>query len=688
MKRKGFTMVELLAAIAILGLLIIMAFPTMRAMQSRNDKRKYEEYGHSMISAAKLYTDSYADDLFPKGYKNEFAVISFNDLSNKDLLKKIGFSDISCNESTVVVAKYGDDYQYCLSMKCRNKSNQLLYEESNEEGICKTYKTKTVIYKYGIKTYEDTIIEGDDAYYAQNPNKFGNFDFASNHQVFQGWLKEGTTQKFNVGEKINSSLLKNNLTLVADTRQFQYTVEYNGNGANNDSIKTQTCIYGQNCYLLKNEYKKTGSTYLDWQDGQGNSYQPQAGYKNLVSIDGGIIKLSAHWRLNKIYILYNANGASLVKPHLDGFTIKDNIIYKSGDSKFFKFNYGDPLGVNGLVDYNNTGYINIAKTGYKMQSKEEWNTKADGTGTSYDMSYQKYNANDFCNASDGDCTMTLYANWKTLSITCPAGKYLAKNATTCSTCTAGNYCPGGTFNFSTSQNQGINACPSGYGNSAAGSSANTNCYMKVAANYYVATKHASSATACPAGHINSAQNVYYGNTSSCTFDTTFHHVEKPKVYFMKYKTKSCSGSDPKRTYYYHSYECQCELNSGGKYLGRLHSTPVEVGFHSHGTMSIHYLNNTAGKKSCKNDTNYYINQNVRTVCNDTFTYNGGNTTVFHGYQWYNYNAGTGVYHSFQSAWHHSGGYYDNRYITGLNNVANTAAQINGACNHVCALLYS
>ena len=37
---KGFTMVELLAAIAILGLLMIMAFPTMRAVQSRNEKRK------------------------------------------------------------------------------------------------------------------------------------------------------------------------------------------------------------------------------------------------------------------------------------------------------------------------------------------------------------------------------------------------------------------------------------------------------------------------------------------------------------------------------------------------------------------------------------------------------------------------------------------------------------------------
>ena len=121
-KSKGFTMVELLAAVAILGLLTVMSFPTMRALQSRNDQKKYVEYGRSMISAAKLYTDSYAEDLFPRGYKNEFAIISTEDLAKKDLLKKIGLTDVSCinSESFIAVAKYGDDYQYCLSVKCNN----------------------------------------------------------------------------------------------------------------------------------------------------------------------------------------------------------------------------------------------------------------------------------------------------------------------------------------------------------------------------------------------------------------------------------------------------------------------------------------------------------------------------------------------------------------------------------------
>ena len=64
LNNKGFTMVELLVAMAIMGLLVIMAFPTIRAIQTNNTETKYEEYGKAVVSAAKLYTDSYGEDLF------------------------------------------------------------------------------------------------------------------------------------------------------------------------------------------------------------------------------------------------------------------------------------------------------------------------------------------------------------------------------------------------------------------------------------------------------------------------------------------------------------------------------------------------------------------------------------------------------------------------------------------------
>ena len=62
-----------------------------------------------------------------------------------------------------------------------------------------------------------------------------------------------------------------------------------------------------------------------------------------------------------------------------------------------------------------------------------------------------------------------------IKVTCSAGTYLPASKTACATCPANSYCPGGTFNYSSS-NQGINSCSSDYPNSDAGSSAKTQCY--------------------------------------------------------------------------------------------------------------------------------------------------------------------------------------------------------------------
>ena len=137
LNNKAFTMVELLVAMAIMGLLIIMAFPTIRAIQTNNNKTKYEEYGNSVISATKLYADSYGEDLFDSETANQFKQIRLADLQKKDLLKDINISDSTCiSQSYVVVVKYRDDYSYCLHMICTPTDNitKKIYEEINRKG--------------------------------------------------------------------------------------------------------------------------------------------------------------------------------------------------------------------------------------------------------------------------------------------------------------------------------------------------------------------------------------------------------------------------------------------------------------------------------------------------------------------------------------------------------------------------
>ena len=78
--------------------------------------------------------------------------------------------------------------------------------------------------------------------------------------------------------------------------------------------------------------------------------------------------------------------------------------------KFIELNYGTSLPQDGLMDYNDPLNINIEKTGYVAKTNEEWNTAADGTGTSFNQS-TVYQAADLTSDTSQDTVVTLYVNW-------------------------------------------------------------------------------------------------------------------------------------------------------------------------------------------------------------------------------------------------------------------------------------
>ena len=129
--KRGFTLIELIAVIFIMGIMLILALPQVSKIQQANKNKKYETYEKSIERGAKLYTDSNAKDMF--GNNNSGCVtIPYSALKSSNVIKDFGDNDIICSvdsESYVQIRKINDDYRYDVALTCR-QDGEVVYQET------------------------------------------------------------------------------------------------------------------------------------------------------------------------------------------------------------------------------------------------------------------------------------------------------------------------------------------------------------------------------------------------------------------------------------------------------------------------------------------------------------------------------------------------------------------------------
>ena len=185
-----------------------------------------------------------------------------------------------------------------------------------------------------------------------------------------------------------------------------YTLTYDddgGSGCGSKSIKKEKNLkWGTLCTP-----SKTGNTFAGWYDGNKKITSDTKATKN--------IKVKAKWRINQVLIKLNANGGSL-KVSGNGYTIDSaGWIKYNGSNIIHTIPYGDTLTTNkGLLNWNNDDYLSISKTGYTIDSSAVWSKSSNWSENAFNQS-DAYPASDFCNASVGDCTAELYANWRPMT---------------------------------------------------------------------------------------------------------------------------------------------------------------------------------------------------------------------------------------------------------------------------------
>ncbi|MBQ6539009.1 MAG: prepilin-type N-terminal cleavage/methylation domain-containing protein [Bacilli bacterium] len=506
--RKGFTLIELVVAVAILGVITIIAIPAVSYIQRDNKDTKYEAYSKAINTAGKLYTDSYTVDLFgPHG--TGCAIITYEELKDKDLIEDIQVKDVNCgSEDTFVMVRknkkenynyethttcrqngkvvYGDEATASLKDLCKledasgpeasiadksDNPNKPIYKknqtpkvevtiEDNGTGLQEKQTLNYQWYQDDVKIGESQVLNFNNKYWEntiskeiQNPTEMSSIvESADFKVVVTGTLEDMDGNKstinrelvvkyriltvkitFNANDGILADPHLSDITLASNgdvlykgsnvAMKFPYEEELASGGLwdwNNSSWLNLT----RNGFLIK-----SGQEWNTEPDGTGKTYNHADQYKGSDFCSGDVetcdVKLYANWTHGpgKVKIHYNVNGAKWADKYNKDYTIDSStgiILYKGNPATTYA-NYGENLNTNGnatLADYNNSKYINLTRSGYKMTAGSEWINKDCSIKKYCNKVYDQakaYAGSDFCDASQGDCTVTLHANWKKIN---------------------------------------------------------------------------------------------------------------------------------------------------------------------------------------------------------------------------------------------------------------------------------
>ena len=197
---------------------------------------------------------------------------------------------------------------------------------------------------------------------------------------FKEWntKADGSGTSYKAGDTFkNLTTIKNfTVRIYAIMLPIDYEISFNANGGTG-TMEHKVLTYDLESNLTKNTFIREGYTFKEWNtkaDGSGTSYSDEQSVKNLSSMENAVVDLYAQWEENNLEISFDANGGTGT---MDKFYLKQN-------------------------ENKNLPLNTFTKIGYKFK---EWNTKADGSETSYSDG-QEVNLND---------NLNVYAQWQPIT---------------------------------------------------------------------------------------------------------------------------------------------------------------------------------------------------------------------------------------------------------------------------------
>lgn len=405
-----------------------------------------------------FHTINYGEKMNSSGLANynnkDYLYITRNDAivtKNKEWICLSG-----CTTSGKVYSQYeaysSDDFCDAKDKSCtvvlgvnwKTKNYTLLYDNNGGSGC--TSKSITYGEEYGTlctpsrsgyafvgwfdSNYKDSPLNYYADTYSDLKNAFGYDANLLYKHYFEYGLKEGRRiSQYISSDKYNT---EGNKTIYAGWKSVVYKINYNANGGSG-TMESDNAEFGTNVTIKNNGFTRDGYTFVGWttksngaDDGYG--WTGWSGTWNYVDGQYGIAEnklvLYARWKKNKVYIKLDANGGSVRGSTTYGSCRTNNNLigcsWNSPKELFHTIDYGDSLDSAGLANYNNPEYLYITRDNYFVYSSDVWicdsGSGCSTVGKTFDQD-KAYKASEFCDASNGDCTVTLKVNWKKIDAT-------------------------------------------------------------------------------------------------------------------------------------------------------------------------------------------------------------------------------------------------------------------------------
>lgn len=129
MNKKGFTLIEVIVTIAIMGIISGIAYGSITSMQTRNKSKRYQTYEQILVTGTKIYIDQYSRDLWDDTNDSTCYAIKYNTLLNNNLIQAYNQTGevIDTSNTKVYVLRKNGNLSYYPYLKV-NGSRSKVYE--------------------------------------------------------------------------------------------------------------------------------------------------------------------------------------------------------------------------------------------------------------------------------------------------------------------------------------------------------------------------------------------------------------------------------------------------------------------------------------------------------------------------------------------------------------------------------